>query len=139
MGPPKKATPRVREHVNTLREAGLDTQKFFDALVAIRDDSALSNTHREALYKLISMESFVWYLEAIRNEEIDRIKLAEEVNKLTLEYDAAIRTEKPGERAGELLKRDIGAKKTKQKNSDPPPKTNLINQSETQNSRTPKK
>ena len=111
MGPPKKATPRVREHVNNLREAGLDTQKFFDALVAIRDDSALSKTHREALYKLISMESFVWYLEAIRNEEIDRVKLADEVNKITAEYDAAIRTENPGDRANQLLKRDIGKKK----------------------------
>ena len=111
MSAPKKSTPRVREHVNALREAGLDTQKFFDALVGIRDDSALSKTHREALHKLVAMESFVWYLEAIRNEEIDRIKLADEVNKITQEYSASMRTEKTGERANELLKRDIGKKK----------------------------
>jgi ribonuclease HII len=112
MGSPKKATPRVREHVNTLREAGLDTQKFFDALVAIRDDSALARPQRDALYKLVAMESFVWYIEAIRNEEIDRTKLADEINKLAIEYDAAMRTEKPGERAADLLKKDLGKKKT---------------------------
>ena len=111
MGSPKKATPRVREHVNTLREAGLDTQKFFDALVAIRDDSALPKAQRESLHRLVAMESFVWYIEAIRNEEVDRVKLADEINKLGAEYEAAMRTEKPGERSAELLKKDIGKKK----------------------------
>ena len=44
-------------------------------------------------------------------EEIDRVKLADEVNKITTEYDASIRQEKPGDRSSELLKRDIGKRK----------------------------
>jgi hypothetical protein len=67
-----RVTPRVREHIDRLREAGFETAKFFDALVKIRDDSALPKAHREAIYKLIAMESFVWYLEAITNEPVDR-------------------------------------------------------------------
>jgi len=105
----KRATPRVREHVDKLREAGLDTQKFFDALSAIRDDSALPRPHREALYKLIAMESFIWYLEAIRGERIDRIKLREEVNKLGEEYAAAIRKREPGDEAAALAEKNISA------------------------------
>jgi hypothetical protein len=107
----KRATPRVREHVDKLREAGLDTQKFFDVLCGIRDDSALPRAHRESIYKLIAMESFVWYLEALRNERIDRIKLREEVNKIGAEYSAAIRAQKPGDKAAALAERDIGESK----------------------------
>ncbi len=80
--PRKKVVPRVAEHVERLRVAGLDTQKFFDALCQIRDDSALSKVQREALIKLIAMESFVWYLEAVRSERIDRNQLREEVEQV---------------------------------------------------------
>jgi hypothetical protein len=106
--PPKRATPRVREHVERLRVAGFDTQKFFDALVALRDDTALPRAHREALYKLIAMESFVWYLEAIRNEPIDRVKLLEQAAKVLVEHGAAIRRTEPGETAAALARADIG-------------------------------
>ena len=108
MAAPTKSTPRVREHCDKLREAGLDTQKFFDALIGLRDDPALPKAHREALYKLVAMESFIWYMEALRDEQIDRIKLRDEVNKLGAEYAAAIRSEKPGEKAAQLADKDIG-------------------------------
>jgi hypothetical protein len=109
-----RATPRVRDHVNKLREAGLDTQKFFDCLVAIRDDTALPKAHREAIYKLIAMESFVWYLEALRDEAIDRKKLVEEAMKLMQQHEAAIRSAPaPGETAAALATKDIGAAKPK--------------------------
>jgi hypothetical protein len=104
----KKATPRVMEHVDRLREAGLDTQRFFDALVSIRDDTALPRAHRDAIYKLIAQESFVWYLEALRDEPIDRVKLAAQVNELGAEYDVAIRKQGGGEKAEALAERDIG-------------------------------
>ena len=107
-GDKKRATPRVREHVDKLRAAGLDTQLFFDALVGLRDDTALPRPHREAIYKLIAQESFIWYLEAIRNERVDRVKLSEEVNALGAEYEAAIRKQ-DGNIATELAERDIGA------------------------------
>jgi hypothetical protein len=100
---PPRSTPRVREHVEHLRGAGFDTQKFFEALIAIRDDTLLSQSHRQALYRLIAMESFIWYLEALRNEPIDRRKLVEEVQSAVAEYDAAIRQQNPGEKAAALV------------------------------------
>lgn len=103
-----RATPRVREHIDRLREAGFETTKFFDALVKIRDDSALPKAHREAIYKLIAMESFVWYLEAINNEPIDRKKLLEEARKLAEEHSAAIVKRTPGDTAAALAAADIG-------------------------------
>ena len=111
----KKSTPRVREHVDKLREAGLDTQKFFDCLVGIRDDTALPKAHREAIYKLIAMESFIWYMEALRNERVDRIKMRDEVNKMGAEYEAAIRKKIEGEKAANLAKADIGESKKPKK------------------------
>lgn len=110
-----RATPRVREHVDKLREAGLDTQQFFDALIGIRDDTALPRGHKEAIYKLLAMESFVWYLEALRDEQIDRVKLRDEVNQIAAEYDAAIRKQQPGEKAAVLAQKDIGAGPKKRK------------------------
>ncbi len=103
-----RATPRVREHIDRLREAGFETAKFFDALVKIRDDSALPKAHREAIYKLIAMESFVWYLEAITNEPVDRKKLLEEARKLAEEHSAAIVKRTPGDTAAALAVADIG-------------------------------
>ena len=69
-----KPTPRVREHLETLRAAGLDTQAFFEALVRVRDDSTLSETHRQAIYKCVAMESFAWYLDALNGEPINRVE-----------------------------------------------------------------
>ena len=115
MAEEKRATPRVREHVDRLRKAGLDTQKFFDALIAIRDDAALPKNHREAIYKLIAMESFVWYLEALRNEPIDRQKLLEEATRIAEEHAAAIRTTTPGEKAAALAQADVGTGRPKPK------------------------
>ncbi|MFO0728593.1 MAG: hypothetical protein U1E65_32755 [Myxococcota bacterium] len=114
-----RATPRVREHVDRLREAGFDTAKFFDALVALRDDVALPRAHRESIYKLLAMESFVWYLEAIRNEPLDREKLLVEARKIQEELSAAIaKPEGPGGVAEKLAAANVG--KAPAKAAEPP-------------------
>lgn len=82
MSEPKQVTPRVAAHVERLRMAGLDTARFFDALVQLRDDKALPEKHRRALYRLIAMESVIWYLEALRDERIDRMALRDQVVEL---------------------------------------------------------
>lgn len=78
----KQVTPRVAAHVERLRMAGLDTARFFDALVQLRDDKALPEKHRRALYRLVAMESVIWYLEALRDERIDRMALRDQVAEL---------------------------------------------------------
>ncbi|MCC7382773.1 MAG: hypothetical protein IT384_13135 [Deltaproteobacteria bacterium] len=121
--PPLRVAPRAQDHIDKLRDAGFDTQRFFDTLVGIRDDPLLPESQREALYKLIASESFIWYLEAIRNQPIDRTKLVLEARKLAEEYDAAIRKEAPGERATALAKADIGAAAPAVKPGPTPPPT----------------
>lgn len=106
MAQEKRATPRVREHVDRLRAAGLDTARFFDALTRLRDDTALPKAHREAIYKLIAMESFVWYLEALRGEPIDREKLLEQAKALAEQPAIVKRT--PGDQATALASADLG-------------------------------
>jgi len=106
----QRSTPRVREHVERFRKAGMDTQRFFDALVALRDDSVLSKTHRDAITKLIAMESYVWYLEALRNEPIDREKLLEEARRIAGEQSAAIAKKSPEPPGAQLAAADIGKK-----------------------------
>jgi hypothetical protein len=106
MAQEKRATPRVREHVDRLRAAGLDTARFFDALTRLRDDTALPKAHREAIYKLIAMESFVWYLEALRGEPIDREKLLEQAKALAEQPAIVKRT--PGDQAAALASGDVG-------------------------------
>jgi hypothetical protein len=87
----KRIPLRVLEHVEKLRQAGLDTEAFFQALVAIRDDATLPNEHREALYRLIAMESYVWYLEALRGEAIDRDELMKDLEEALTNAEAAIK------------------------------------------------
>ncbi len=106
MGGEKRATPRVREHVDRLRAAGMDTARFFDALTLLRDDTALPKAHRDAIYKLIAMESFIWYLEALRNEPIDREKLLAQAKEVAAQPAIVKRT--PGDQASALAKADIG-------------------------------
>ncbi|MCB9650164.1 MAG: hypothetical protein H6730_26780 [Deltaproteobacteria bacterium] len=105
----KRVTARVQGHVDKLREAGLDTQMFFDALTGIRDDTALPQAQREALYKLVAMESFIWYLEALRGKPIDRVKLAEETMALAEANAAAIKKREDGDVAAALAAADIDA------------------------------
>lgn len=102
----KRASPRVREHIDRLRAAGMDTARFFDALTLLRDDSALAKPHRDAIYKLIAMESFIWYLEALRNEPIDREKLLAQAKEIAAQPAIVKRT--PGDQATQLAKADIG-------------------------------
>lgn len=89
-----KASPRVAEHLEKLRGSGLSTEALFEALSAIKNDSALPNAHREALYRMVAMESYVWYLEALRGEPIDRVNLLLESKKL-LPEEPAIKKKKP--------------------------------------------
>jgi hypothetical protein len=105
-----RPSPRVVEHIERLRQAGLDTEAFFQALTAIRDDSALPQSHREALYRMIAMESYVWYLEALRGEPVDRFKLIKEAEEVLLKNDAAIKRSVPGDAAAELATKDISKK-----------------------------
>jgi len=84
-----KPVARVEAHLQKLRAAGLDTQAFFAALVDIRDDSGLSEAHRDAIYQAIAMESFIWYLEALNGSPMDRAAAAEAIKKLA-EGQAAI-------------------------------------------------
>lgn len=104
----KRVSHRVQAHVDALRAAGLNTQAFFDALVGIRDDRALTEPQRDALYRLVAMECFIWYMEAIRGGPVDRIKLAEEAAKIAMENEAAIKQRTPGGAAAELATKDIG-------------------------------
>lgn len=113
MPPAGKPPPRVHEHLEALRAAGLDTQAFFEALVAIRDDVALPEAQRQTLYKCIAMESYAWYLEALLGEPIDRVKAMAEARKIAEKNAAAIKRTEPGEPSAELLKRDIGAGRSK--------------------------
>lgn len=101
----KRLIPRIQGHIDALREAGLNTERFFEALVGIRDDRALSDAQRGALYRLLANESFIWYLEALGGQPIDRIKLVEEAFKIAEENQAAIKVTQPGEAAATLLAR----------------------------------
>lgn len=99
----KRVAPRVQDHVERLRAAGLDTHRFFDALVALRDDHQLPSAHRTALYRLIATESFLWYLEALRGRPVDRVKLIEEAHRINAENTAAIKRRSPGDGARALV------------------------------------
>ncbi len=90
-----KASPRVAEHLEKLRASGLSTEAFFDALSGIKNDSALPNSHREALYRMVAMESYIWYLEALRGEPVDRIALFLEAKKAAADGEPAIKRKTP--------------------------------------------
>ena len=100
--------PRVHEHLEALRAAGLDTQKFFEALVAIRDDATLPAAQREAIYRIVAVECHAWYLEALLGEPIDRVKAMTEARAIAEENAAAIKRTRPGEASAALIERDIG-------------------------------
>lgn len=99
----QRVAPRVQGHVDALREAGLNTEAFFDALVGIRDDTLLTDAHREALHRLLATESFVWYLEALRGSPVDRIALMEQAQQIAEKNAVAIKKQVEGQDAAELL------------------------------------
>lgn len=84
MATSRRSPPPARflEHLRSLRASGFDTAALVSALVAIRQDTGLPPEQREALYRMIAMESMVWYLEALRGEPIDRVALAADAGKL---------------------------------------------------------
>lgn len=79
MADPGSPHPCVEAHVERLREARIDIEAFFDALARIRDDPLLQPAQRHALYRMVACESFAWYLEALREGPLNRIKLNREV------------------------------------------------------------
>ena len=101
-------SPRVQDHLKRLQAAGLETEAFFNALLEIRDDTALPKAHREALYKVIAMESFIWYLEAIRGEPVDRFRAMEAAAEIASQNEVAIKKRRPGDTAAALVGADIG-------------------------------
>ncbi|MEL6185992.1 MAG: hypothetical protein AAFU79_15315 [Myxococcota bacterium] len=96
----------MHAHLEALRAAGLDTQAFFEALHALREDTALPQAHRDALYRCVAMESYAWYLEALLGEPIDRVRAMAEAKKIAEEQQVAIRS-RPLDASEELLKRDL--------------------------------
>lgn len=104
----RRVSPRVVAHVERLREAGLRTEAFFSALVELRDDSALSTPQREAIYRMIGVESYIWYLEALRGDPIDRVKLMQEAKRIAEKNDVAIKKRTPGDSSLELATADLG-------------------------------
>ncbi len=76
--PRRRPTPRAAAHLEALRAAGLDTEAFFTALAAVRNDSALPAAHRELIYRCVAMECFAWYLEAVGGAPVDRVRAAAE-------------------------------------------------------------
>jgi hypothetical protein len=107
----QRVLPRIQGHIDALREAGLDTESFFEALVGIRDDRALGDAQRNALYRLLANESFVWYLESLRGKPIDRIKLAEQAAIIAEENAVAIKKRSPGDLAAQILERVLAETK----------------------------
>lgn len=103
-------SPRVLEHLERLRSAG-NVEAFFNALVELREDSSLPDPHREALRQLIAQESFIWYLEALRGDRVDREKLAAAAKRLREASGAAIDQRTPSQLASDLLAEDIGVTK----------------------------
>lgn len=87
-----RPSPRVHEHLERLRAAGLDTEAFFEALVDIRDDTTLPPAHRDALYRCVAMECYAWYLEALTGEPVDRVKAMVEARRAAGDAPAAERS-----------------------------------------------
>ena len=71
VAPDRSPTPRVAEHVQRLETSCTSDYAFFDALMALRDDALLNRAHREALYRLVGMSSYIWYLEALNGEPLE--------------------------------------------------------------------
>ena len=82
--------------------------------MAIRDDSALPEAHRDAIYRCVAMESYAWYLEALLGEPIDRIKAIREAQALIEEDAAAIKkpSSEPGDVSARLITKGIGKSDT---------------------------
>ena len=58
-----------------MQEAGTDTQAFLRALERVRSDIRLEDAEREMIHQAVAMECYVWFLEAVLGEPIDRKEL----------------------------------------------------------------
>jgi hypothetical protein len=68
------ATPkhdrRIVKHIRELEAAGTDTQKFLAALIAVRDDSALSQAQRGAIHKSVAQSAVIGLRECLSGKEL---------------------------------------------------------------------
>jgi hypothetical protein len=100
-------SPSVQKHLKAMRDAGVSTQKFLDALTSLQRDPQLSDKQRDALRHMVGLECSVWYLEALAGVTIDREKAARESREILARYDAQDPKPPPELPLFELLTKDI--------------------------------
>ena len=49
--------PRILKHIRKISEAGVDIDKFSEALRGVQSDPALTTQHREAIYKTLAQDA----------------------------------------------------------------------------------
>ncbi|MEL7369476.1 MAG: hypothetical protein AAFN74_11225 [Myxococcota bacterium] len=69
-----KITPRDRRitrHIKAISEAGVDIDKFANAVRSVRDDPALTSAHREAIFKTLAQEAAQAYFVFATGKPLD--------------------------------------------------------------------
>jgi hypothetical protein len=61
---------QIVKHVRELEAAGTDTQKFLSALIAIRDDTHLSDAQRGALHKTVAQSAVIGLRECLSGKDL---------------------------------------------------------------------
>ena len=62
---------RIKRHIAAIAAAGVDIQKFVEALRGVRDDPALTTAHREAIFKTLAQEAAQAYFVFATGKPID--------------------------------------------------------------------
>ena len=65
MPPLEKITPRdkrITRHIAAIAQAGVDIEKFADAVRGVRDDPALTSAQRAAIFKTLALEAAQAYI-----------------------------------------------------------------------------
>ena len=73
-----KITPRdkrIVRHVQAIAEAGVDIEKFADAIRGVRDDPALTSAHREAIFKTLAQDAAQAYFVFTTGKPLDLAEL----------------------------------------------------------------
>lgn len=63
---PGPRDPRVVAHIHALNDAGTDLERFGERLRAVRDDPALGDRQREAIFKTLAQDAARAYTLIIR-------------------------------------------------------------------------
>ena len=61
-----------------MRDAGTDADALMVALKRVRSDIRLEDAEREMIHRAVAMECYVWFLEAVLGEPVDRKQLCSE-------------------------------------------------------------